>query len=148
MLERGKIYWFDMNPNKGPEPGKVRPCLVYQIDVYNKTNPDAYTVIPLTTQEESKYMEKQLEIAKENGDLELVKNIEYQMSGRFRHLIERGLGNLTYNSSAMITRITTLSKDRLDKALADKKTHRAIPKHVMLEIDKKVAYFLGFPLQN
>jgi len=48
-LERGMIVSVDLNPVKGSETGKVRPCLIVTNNTYNK-NPylPVIQVVPLT----------------------------------------------------------------------------------------------------
>jgi len=43
--QRGEIWWVDLNPVKGSETGKNRPCLILQNDIGNK-NSDTTVVAP------------------------------------------------------------------------------------------------------
>ena len=49
VCRRGEIYLANLNPSKGAEPGKVRPCMVLQSDFLNEVDHPTVTVIPLTT---------------------------------------------------------------------------------------------------
>jgi mRNA interferase MazF len=47
---RGGVYLVNLNPSKGTEPGKMRPCIVMQSDFLNNVEHPSTTVLPLTTQ--------------------------------------------------------------------------------------------------
>lgn len=48
-LERGMIVSVNLNPSKGSETGKVRPCLIVTNDVYNKNSYlPVIQVVPIT----------------------------------------------------------------------------------------------------
>ncbi len=49
-VKRGSVYLANINPAKGTEPGKIRPCLVMQSDLLNEAGHPSTTVLPLTTQ--------------------------------------------------------------------------------------------------
>ena len=46
---RGEIRLVNLNPSRGTEAGKVRPCIVLQSDLLNEADHPSTTVIPLTT---------------------------------------------------------------------------------------------------
>ena len=48
--KRGGVYLVNLNPSKGTEPGKMRPCVVMQSDFLNAVEHPSTTVLPLTTQ--------------------------------------------------------------------------------------------------
>ena len=48
--KRGGVYLVNLNPSKGTEPGKTRPCIVMQSDFLNDVEHPSTTVLPLTTQ--------------------------------------------------------------------------------------------------
>lgn len=50
MFERGGIYLANLNPNKGSEPGKTRPIIVFQADALNEVNHPTVIILPLTSQ--------------------------------------------------------------------------------------------------
>ena len=52
-IERGMIISVDLNPTKGSETGKVRPCVVVTNDVYNQRVP-VIQVVPVTEWSEKK----------------------------------------------------------------------------------------------
>ena len=52
-LKRGMIIDADLNPTKGSETGKIRPCVVVTNDVYNQRVP-VVQVVPLTEWNEKK----------------------------------------------------------------------------------------------
>jgi len=48
--KRGGVYLVNLNPSKGTEPGKMRPCIVVQSNYLNDVEHPSTTVLPLTTQ--------------------------------------------------------------------------------------------------
>ena len=48
--KRGGIYLANLNPTRGTEPGKIRPCMVVQTNLLNDVGHPSTTVLPLTTQ--------------------------------------------------------------------------------------------------
>lgn len=46
---RGEIRLANLDPSRGTEAGKVRPCVVLQSDLLNQVGHPSTTVIPLTT---------------------------------------------------------------------------------------------------
>ena len=48
--KRGGVYLVNLNPSKGTEPGKMRPCIVMQSNLLNDIEHPSTTVLPLTTQ--------------------------------------------------------------------------------------------------
>jgi len=47
---RGGVYLVNLNPSRGTEPGKMRPCIVMQSNFLNDVEHPSTTVLPLTTQ--------------------------------------------------------------------------------------------------
>src|SRR5205807_10145902 len=45
---RGEIWWVDLNPTRGSEINKKRPCVVLSVDVINHRRKTA-VVVPLST---------------------------------------------------------------------------------------------------
>ncbi len=52
-LERGMIITVDLNPTKGSEIAKIRPCVIVTNDVYNQKVP-VIQVVPITEWNEKK----------------------------------------------------------------------------------------------
>ena len=52
-LKRGDIITVNLNPTKGSETGKIRPCVVVTNDVYNQRVP-VIQVVPITEWSEKK----------------------------------------------------------------------------------------------
>ncbi len=48
--KRGGVYLANLDPSKGTEPGKLRPCIVMQCDFLNDVEHPSTTILPLTTQ--------------------------------------------------------------------------------------------------
>jgi len=53
LIKRGAIIDVDLNPVKGSETGKIRPCIVVTNDVYNQRIP-IIQVVPVTSFSERK----------------------------------------------------------------------------------------------
>ena len=47
---RGGVYLVNLNPSRGTEPGKIRPCIVMQSNLLNDVGHPSTIVLPLTTQ--------------------------------------------------------------------------------------------------
>lgn len=47
-IKKWRVYLADLNPQRGTEPGKVRPVVVVQTDLLNGVHP-ATVICPLTT---------------------------------------------------------------------------------------------------
>lgn len=52
-LKKGMIIMVDLNPTKGSETGKIRPCIAVTNDVYNQKIP-VIQVVPITQWNERK----------------------------------------------------------------------------------------------
>ncbi len=48
-IRHGKLYLADLRPQRGTEPGKLRPVLVMQTDLLNETGHPSTWVLPCTT---------------------------------------------------------------------------------------------------
>jgi len=55
LLKRGDVIDIDLNPVKGSETGKVRPCIVVTNNTYNQRVP-IIQVVPITSWNEKKAM--------------------------------------------------------------------------------------------
>lgn len=53
VLRRGMIITVDLNPTKGSETDKIRPCIIVTNDVYNRKTP-IIQVVPITAWNEKK----------------------------------------------------------------------------------------------
>ncbi len=53
ILKRGMVIDVDLNPTKGSETGKVRPCVIVTNNVYNERVP-VIQVVPITGWSEKK----------------------------------------------------------------------------------------------
>ena len=68
-LRRGQIIDVDLEPTKGSETGKIRPCIIVTNDVYNARVP-VIQVVPITQWSEKKARiatNVELEPSAENG---------------------------------------------------------------------------------
>jgi mRNA interferase MazF len=82
---RGEVRLANLNPSRGTEAGKIRPCVVLQSDLLNDADHPSTTVIPLTT--------RLLDAAP----------LRYRVARR---------GNLKADSDAMIDQVRTLDNRR------------------------------------
>jgi len=91
IIKRGDIVLTDLEPVKGSEQGKTRPCLVIQNDFGNKVSP--ITIVAAITSKTQK---------------------EYP----FTVFVQKGEGNLPLNSLVMCNHIRSVStKDRVKKKI-------------------------------
>lgn len=68
-IKRGMVIDINLNPVKGSETGKIRPCVVVTNDVYNQLIP-VIQIVPITSWNEKKSQIQtniSLEPSKENG---------------------------------------------------------------------------------
>lgn len=47
-MQRGEIYWVDLNPTKGAEINKLRPCVVVTVTPINRAR-RTVVIVPLST---------------------------------------------------------------------------------------------------
>ena len=48
-MNRGEIYWCDLEPRRGHEQGARRPVVIISADAYNESRSPLIGVVPLTT---------------------------------------------------------------------------------------------------
>jgi len=49
-MKRGDIFWADLKPPFGSEPGKIRPVLIVQTDALTGAGHTSIIVLPITSQ--------------------------------------------------------------------------------------------------
>ena len=98
-IKRGDVFLVNLEPTKGSEQGKVRPCLVIQNDVGNKNSP--VTIIATIT---SKAEEYPFIVKLNKGEANLPKESYIQLN-QIR----------TISAERIISRIGSLKKESLDK---------------------------------
>lgn len=90
-IKRGDVVLVDLEPIKGSEQGKTRPCLIIQNNVGNKISPTTI-VAAITSKSEKEYP--------------------------FTVFVKKGKGGLPKNSFVLLNQIRTISKkDRIIKVL-------------------------------
>ena len=47
-MTRGELYWVDLEPSRGSEANKRRPCVIVSNDASNRMSP-ILTVVPITS---------------------------------------------------------------------------------------------------
>lgn len=53
ILKRGMVITVNLNPTKGSETGKIRPCVIVTNNIYNERVP-VIQVVPITEWSEKK----------------------------------------------------------------------------------------------
>lgn len=106
-MKRGEIWVANLNPNKGSEPGKTRPVIVYQSDVLNEVNHPSTIIIPLTSQiDDNPRTTSRLRVTKrdllENDSDALIDQIGAISTSRFK---EGPIGSLTGEELTAIRQI-------------------------------------------
>jgi len=89
-MERGEIYMVDFDPVVGSETGKIRPAIVLQNELANRSSPTV-TVVPLTSS--------------------LTRVFPFQVR------LAAGEGGLEQESKALCEQIRTVSRDRCRQRL-------------------------------
>src|SRR3989338_8221135 len=84
IIKRGDIILTDLEPVKGSEQGKIRPCLIIQNDIGNKFS-STTIVAAITSKTENQYP--------------------------FTVFVKQGDGNLVKDSLILCNQIRTISKD-------------------------------------
>ena len=93
-MKKGEIYWADLDPSKGNEPGDRRPVLIIQSDLFNNSSIPTVMVAILTTN---------LRLAKAPGNV-MVKS---QESG------------LSKDSVINVSQVLTINKSRIAEYVCD-----------------------------
>lgn len=103
-INQGDVYWINANKPVGSAPGFVRPFVVIQNDVFNSGNIATVLVCALTTN---------LRRANAPGNV-LLDEDEADLSKQSVVLVSQ---ILTVDKSALIDKIGTLSKERVEQIL-------------------------------
>lgn len=48
-IKRGQVWWANLEPSRGTEPGKIRPVVVLQTDLLNSADHPSTVICPLST---------------------------------------------------------------------------------------------------
>ena len=64
MIKRGQLWWANLDPARGTEPGKIRPVVVIQTDLLNDAGHPSTVVCPITTQITKKVSILRIHLAK------------------------------------------------------------------------------------
>ena len=68
MIQRGKIYWFNLDPTIGSEIKKTRPCLVVSNDQANRYSP-VVTIVPVSSSAPARTYPFEVALDAEQGGL-------------------------------------------------------------------------------
>ncbi|MCP4896769.1 MAG: type II toxin-antitoxin system PemK/MazF family toxin [bacterium] len=98
-MNRGDVYWVNLDPVLGSEIGKKRPAIVLQNEAANRSSPTV-TVIPLSTKVGRVYP--------------------------FQTLIPAGEADLPTESKALCEQIRTISRQRLVEYVGRISTERLV----------------------
>jgi mRNA interferase MazF len=93
-MNKGELYWAELDHAKGNEPGDRRPVLVIQSDLFNSSSIPTVMIAILTTN---------LKLAKAPGNV----------------LISSSESGLPYDSVINVSQILTVNKSRLIKYVSD-----------------------------
>jgi len=114
MIQRGQIYWTQLDPTIGSEIKKTRPALVISNNASNKSV-DTITVLPLTSKVKVVYP--------------------------FEALLPAGVGGLNIPSKAKANQIRTVDKRRLGPhplgQIVDATTMQRVDKAIVIHLDIK-----------
>ncbi|MCF0242553.1 MAG: type II toxin-antitoxin system PemK/MazF family toxin [Treponema sp.] len=105
----GDVYWIDLGVPFGSEPGFRRPCVVIQNDILNKSNLNTTLIIPFTSN---------IRLAEFTGNV----------------LVEKQYTNLSKDSVALCSQITTVDKKRLIEKIGHISSNKI--QEITLEISK------------
>lgn len=48
-IKRGQVWWANLYPSRGTEPGKIRPVVILQTDLLNSVGHPSTVICPLST---------------------------------------------------------------------------------------------------
>lgn len=109
-LNRGDIYLINLDPVKGSEQGKTRPCLIIQNDIGNKYSPTTI-ISSLTSKGDESYP--------------------------FLVKVDKGVANLPKDSYIQLNQIRTISKERIISKIGS--LPKDIMKNVNFALKKSLA---------
>lgn len=104
VIRQGDVFWANLSPAKGSDPGQRRPVVIVQRDSINRSSFQTLLVVPLT---------KQTKHANIPGNI----------------LLQKGMADLPTASLARCTHIMVIDKGRIAEkigTLPKKKTHEII----------------------
>lgn len=90
---RGEIWWISLDPTKGSEIKKTRPCLVLSRDEYNRVA-STVTIIPLTSGK-IRYQAWEVEVKKSTGVNETSHLVLPQIRVASKERFKKRLGKIT-----------------------------------------------------
>ncbi len=90
---RGEIWWISLDPTKGSEIKKTRPCLVLSRDEYNRSA-STVTVIPITSGS-ARYPAWEVELVKSVGLHELSHLVLPQIRVAAKERFKKRIGKIT-----------------------------------------------------
>lgn len=109
-LNRGDIYLINLDPVKGSEQGKTRPCLIIQNDIGNKYSPTTI-ISSLTSKGDESYP--------------------------FLVKVDKGVANLPKESYIQLNQIRTISKEKIISKIGS--LPKDIMKNVNFALKKSLA---------
>jgi len=109
-LNRGDIYLINLDPVKGYEQGKTRPCLIIQNDIGNKYSPTTI-ISSLTSKGDESYP--------------------------FLVKVDKGVANLPKESYIQLNQIRTISKEKIISKIGS--LPKDIMKNVNFALKKSLA---------
>jgi mRNA interferase MazF len=91
--QRGEIWWISLDPTRGSEIKKTRPCLVISRDEYNRSSGTA-TVIPVTSGK-VQYPAWEIEVGKSIGLDEISHLVLPQIRIAAKERFKKRIGKIT-----------------------------------------------------
>ncbi len=112
LINRGDVYWVNLNPIEGSEIGKTRPAVVISNNINNELA-DTVTILPITSSVEKIYP--------------------------FEAFIPRGVANIPDDSKAKANQIRTVDKKRIKNLIGTvpDTTLKEIERAVKIHLDFK-----------
>ena len=69
-MKRGDVYWADLDPAFGTEPGKTRPVLIIQTDILNAAGHRSTVILPVSTNVKTQPHPYRVHVPKSAGVME------------------------------------------------------------------------------
>jgi mRNA interferase MazF len=90
---RGEVWWIDLDPTKGSEIRKTRPCIIISRDGYNR-GADTLTVIPITSGE-LRYQNWEVEIGESAGLKDVSRAVLPQIRVASKMRLKKKIGRIS-----------------------------------------------------
>ena len=102
VVRRGDVFWAQLKPGEGSEPGFRRPVIVVQRDAINQSRYNTVVVVPLTSQTHHSHLPGNVLLHKNEA------NIPRSSLARATHVT-------VLDKTRLIEKIGALSRERLQE---------------------------------